>query len=148
MAKPGLFQDRFRQGSLEYNGAVGPVFRTLPSLFATLLFVASASCSGDDSETLPTPAATGTDAPISQPVTGPTATPAPPAEPELSAYPIPSGSRPHDVAPAADGGVWYTAQGSGELGWLDPDTGEVRQIPLGAGSAPHVSSWGRTVHPG
>jgi virginiamycin B lyase len=41
------------------------------------------------------------------------------------------------VAPAADGGVWYTAQGSGELGWLDPETGEVRGIPLGAGSAPH-----------
>ena len=25
----------------------------------------------------------------------------------------------------------------GELGWLDPATGETRQIPLGAGSAPH-----------
>ena len=31
-------------------------------------------------------------------------------------YPVPAGSRPHDVAPARDGGVWYTAQGSGELG--------------------------------
>ena len=39
-------------------------------------------------------------------------------------YPVPAGSRPHDVAPARDGGVWYTAQGSGELGWLDPKTGE------------------------
>ena len=38
-------------------------------------------------------------------------------------YPVPAGSRPHDVAPARDGGVWYTAQGSGELGWLDPKTG-------------------------
>ncbi len=45
--------------------------------------------------------------------------------------------RPHDSAPAADGGVWYTAQGSGHLGWLDPDSGEVRSIPLGPGSAPH-----------
>lgn len=52
-------------------------------------------------------------------------------------YSVPAGSRPHDVAPAADGGVWYTAQGSGELGWLDPETGEVREIPLGAGAAPH-----------
>lgn len=56
---------------------------------------------------------------------------------ELVAFPVPAGSRPHDVAPAADGGVWYTAQGSGELGWLDPDTGEIREIPLGARSRPH-----------
>ncbi len=52
-------------------------------------------------------------------------------------YPVPAGSRPHDVAPAPDGGVWYTAQGSGELGWLDPKTGTSRLTPLGAGSAPH-----------
>ncbi|MCI0677672.1 MAG: lyase, partial [Actinobacteria bacterium] len=44
---------------------------------------------------------------------------------------------PHDVAPALDGGVWYTAQGSGELGWLDPETGETVHIPLGPGSRPH-----------
>ena len=50
---------------------------------------------------------------------------------------MPAGSRPHDVAPARDGGVWYTAQGSGELGWLDPKTGRTRHTPLGAGSAPH-----------
>jgi virginiamycin B lyase len=36
-----------------------------------------------------------------------------------------------------DGGVWYTAQRAGALGWLNPDTGETRHIPLGAGSAPH-----------
>ena len=52
-------------------------------------------------------------------------------------YPVPAGSRPHDVAPARDGGVWYTAQGSGELGWLDPKTGRTRHIALGDGSAPH-----------
>jgi virginiamycin B lyase len=52
-------------------------------------------------------------------------------------YPVPAGSRPHDVAPARDGGVWYTAQGSGELGWLDPKTGRTRHTPLGSGSAPH-----------
>lgn len=60
-----------------------------------------------------------------------------PAVPLLRAFPVPSGSRPHDVAPALDGGVWYTAQGSGELGWLDPETGETRHTPLGAGSRPH-----------
>jgi virginiamycin B lyase len=50
---------------------------------------------------------------------------------------VPRGSRPHDVAPAVDGGVWYTAQGSGELGYLDPETGETRHIALGSGSRPH-----------
>jgi virginiamycin B lyase len=63
--------------------------------------------------------------------------PIPASDLEVIAYPVPPGSRPHDVAPAADGGVWYTAQGSGELGWLDPATGETRHIPLGAGSRPH-----------
>jgi virginiamycin B lyase len=52
-------------------------------------------------------------------------------------YPVPAGSRPHDVAPARDGGVWYTAQGSGELGWLDPKTGKTRHVALGKDSAPH-----------
>lgn len=56
---------------------------------------------------------------------------------EIVEYPLPAGSRPHDVAPAPDGTVWYTAQGSGELGNLDPATGETRHIPLGTGSAPH-----------
>jgi len=72
---------------------------------------------------------------------GRSASPTPPSTPsagaKLQAFPIPAGSRPHDVAPALDGGVWYTAQGSGELGWLDPDTGETRHTPLGAGSRPH-----------
>jgi virginiamycin B lyase len=52
-------------------------------------------------------------------------------------YPVPSGTRPHDVAPARDGGVWFTAQGSGQLGWLNPKTGRTRLARLGSGSAPH-----------
>jgi virginiamycin B lyase len=56
---------------------------------------------------------------------------------ELVEYPVTAGSHPHDVAPAADGGVWYTGQRNGTLGHLDPATGEVREIDLGAGSAPH-----------
>ncbi|HLO34321.1 MAG TPA: hypothetical protein VK249_34570 [Anaerolineales bacterium] len=55
----------------------------------------------------------------------------------IQEYLIPPGSHPHDVAPAPDGTVWYTAQASGELGRLDPITGKTHQIPLGAGSAPH-----------
>ena len=71
-----------------------------------------------------------------QPAT-PTAPLAPTVEPTLQEYPVPPGSRPHDVAPAPDGTVWYTAQRLGELGRLDPATGETHHIPLGAGSAPH-----------
>jgi virginiamycin B lyase len=56
---------------------------------------------------------------------------------EVVEYVVPAGSRPHDVAPAVDGGVWYTAQGAGALGWLDPVSGETRTILLGAGSRPH-----------
>jgi virginiamycin B lyase len=55
----------------------------------------------------------------------------------IQEFPVPSGSQPHDVAPAKNGSVWYTAQGSGELGLLDPATGKTRHISLGQGSAPH-----------
>ena len=50
---------------------------------------------------------------------------------------MPQGAHPHDVAPAPDGSVWYTAQAQGALGILDPKTGKTVQIPLGADSAPH-----------
>ena len=55
----------------------------------------------------------------------------------MEEFPVPAGSHPHDVAPALDGGVWYTAQFTGALGWLDPTTGDTREVPLGAGSSPH-----------
>jgi virginiamycin B lyase len=55
----------------------------------------------------------------------------------LREYAVPAGSHPHDVAPARDGGVWYTAQAAGALGWLDPHMGRTRHTPLGIGSAPH-----------
>lgn len=57
--------------------------------------------------------------------------------PVIEEFPVPSGTHPHDVAPAPDGVVWYTAQHTGGLGRFDPETGEDRLIPLGAGSAPH-----------
>ena len=111
----------------------------------------AAACSGDDTpaanvtatETVgPTATASpagSTPGPVSTPQPTPQATGSPEGVPlpRVQEYAVPAGSRPHDVAPAADGGVWYTAQGSGRLGWLDPTTGEVREIPLGAGSAPH-----------
>jgi virginiamycin B lyase len=56
---------------------------------------------------------------------------------QVSYYPVPRGAHPHDVAPAPDGAVWYTAQSQGALGILDPRTGRARQVKLGEGSAPH-----------
>jgi virginiamycin B lyase len=70
------------------------------------------------------------------------AAPAPAATPDLAAvklveFPVGRGQHPHDVAPAVDGGVWYTAQHTGELGHLDPKTGATRMVRLGSGSSPH-----------
>jgi len=54
-------------------------------------------------------------------------------------YAIPGGHRIHDVwaDPAPDGPVWFSAQGSGHLGILDPKSGKVEFVPLGPGSSPH-----------
>jgi len=115
-------------------------------LLAAPLLLVLAACSGDDE---PPPVATTADAvetPLANaPDEAPTAAPTdePEEEPRdatdfvMQSYPVPPGSHPHDVAPAADGGVWYTAQRTGKLGWLDPANGEVREIELGAGSSPH-----------
>jgi virginiamycin B lyase len=84
----------------------------------------------------PSIAAPSLTAPATSPsAISPRASPAP--APALQEYAVPPGSRPHDVAPAPDGTVWYTAQGSGELGRLDPATGATHHIALGEGSAPH-----------
>jgi virginiamycin B lyase len=57
--------------------------------------------------------------------------------PRMQEYDVPAGSHPHDVAVAPDGRVWYTAQSTGKLGRLDPETGRVEEVELGDGSAPH-----------
>ncbi|HEX5080014.1 MAG TPA: hypothetical protein VFV80_12760 [Geminicoccaceae bacterium] len=59
------------------------------------------------------------------------------ARDEVQVFNLPAGAGPHDVAPAPDGRVWYTAQRQGALGILDPASGAVVQVPLGDGSAPH-----------
>ncbi len=56
---------------------------------------------------------------------------------QVQVFDLPEGAHPHDVAPAPDGKVWYTAQGQGALGILDPSTGALEQVPLGDDSAPH-----------
>jgi virginiamycin B lyase len=58
-------------------------------------------------------------------------------KPQIQEYPVPGGTHPHDVAPAPDGTIWYTAQHTGKLGRLDPETGDIHEVPLGQGSAPH-----------
>ena len=57
--------------------------------------------------------------------------------PFIKEFTVPPGSHPHDVAPAKNGSVWYTAQRLGELGILDPISGKSHHIGLGQGSAPH-----------
>ena len=82
-------------------------------------------------------AAGGSVRPIARPsvtvATGSAATP----ELTLKEFPTPRGAGPHDVAPAPDGTVWWTAQRSGHLGRLDPATGAHKMIALGPGSSPH-----------
>jgi virginiamycin B lyase len=56
---------------------------------------------------------------------------------EASYYQLPSGAYPHDVAPAVDGGVWFTGQAQGFLGHFDPASGKLEKIALGRGAAPH-----------
>ncbi len=56
---------------------------------------------------------------------------------EVKYFEVQAGDHPHDVAPAPDGSVWYTGQGVGVLGRLDPKSGQVERIRLGEGSAPH-----------
>lgn len=55
----------------------------------------------------------------------------------IQEYLVPSGSHPHDVAPAPDGSVWYVAQNLGELGRLDSGTARIERIKLGERSRPH-----------
>jgi virginiamycin B lyase len=107
-------------------------------LTALLLIAAAlllAACSGDDGPetTDAPPVATEAGGPDEAPTVEATQR----AAASMQAYKVPAGSHPHDVAPAADGGVWYTAQASGELGWLDPKSGEVKETALGTGSSPH-----------
>ena len=114
------------------------------SIVRSALVVMLVGCAAQPTDPTPSSAlsASATSAPTSTAtfaLSGPSASPtgAPALSFEVSTYPVPAGSHPHDVAPAADGGVWYTAQATGRLGWLDPETGDVREIPLGPGSAPH-----------
>jgi virginiamycin B lyase len=57
----------------------------------------------------------------------------------LQSWPLATPSRTgiHDVAPTPNGGVWFSAQRSGHLGWFDPKSARVELVALGRGSSPH-----------
>src|SRR5438093_2829055 len=55
----------------------------------------------------------------------------------MQTFPVLAGAGAHDVYPAPDGTVWFTAQSAGKLGYLDPRTGKSDLIALGPGAAPH-----------
>ena len=63
----------------------------------------------------------------------------PQAKEKVQAWPLNAPGRTgiHDVAPASDRGVWFSAQASGHLGYFDPATGKTELIALGMGSSPH-----------
>jgi virginiamycin B lyase len=52
-------------------------------------------------------------------------------------FQLPKGDYPHDVAVAPSGEVWYSGQRPGIAGRLDPVSGSIERIALGATSAPH-----------
>jgi virginiamycin B lyase len=56
---------------------------------------------------------------------------------KVTYYPVKTGIGNRDVAPAADGTVWFANQFSGTVGRLDPKTGKYTLLPMGAGSSPH-----------
>ena len=66
------------------------------------------------------------------------------AQVSVQEYPLPKGLGVHDVwADAAPGGpVYFSAQGSGHLGILDPKSGKVDTVALGLGSSPHGVTMG------
>jgi len=97
---------------------------------------ASVSAVPSGPSSTPSESAGRTEPPSAEPSAGDSPAPLEPTF-DVVEYPVTAGSHPHDVAPAVDGGVWYTGQRNGTLGHLDPVSGAVREVRLGAGSAPH-----------
>jgi virginiamycin B lyase len=119
--------------------------RLIAALLIAVVAVACAAPADQAGRWTSFPTATlGTTTPAASAAGTPAGTPAATAAgtPDVAAvklveFPVGRGQHPHDVAPAADGGVWYTAQSTGELGYLDPKTGATKMVRLGSGSSPH-----------
>ena len=108
-------------------------------VLAALALLSAAACApaGSPSVGPSTTPVASSPVPSTTPDVPPASVPAEVPTLAIREFDVPAGSHPHDVAPAADGGVWYTGQHVGTLGHLDPGTGTIREIPLGGGSAPH-----------
>jgi virginiamycin B lyase len=107
--------------------------RFMTSVLVLLLLLVAAGCaerspSGTESPTGAAPAASPTETAAEEP---------PEARIQVTEFAVAKGSGPHDVAPAPDGRIWYTAQSFGDLGYLDLQSQRFEHIPLGPGSAPH-----------
>ncbi len=99
----------------------------LPLLCATLLFLAAVSCLGNDSGTLPTPAATGSEESTAQPDTQPTAPPSESSSPAVRAGQQLSGGK-------------CEGEGSVELGALPMDESDFSSlVPYGLMIDSHVT---------
>ena len=107
---------------------------------ALVAATAATGCGADSPQgapSSPAPTSTASSTTTSDPPRPPT-TPSPtPTAYELAAFAVTGGSRPHDVAPAVDGGIWFTGQRAGFLGHFNPATQSVSEVPLGRGSTPH-----------
>ncbi|MFP3902492.1 MAG: SMP-30/gluconolactonase/LRE family protein [Acidimicrobiia bacterium] len=99
--------------------------------------VLAVGCSSEDADDGADEAGSSDTGPSAGSTTEPESSDTSAPEATVEEYDVPAGSRPHDVAVADDGTVWYTAQGSGRLGRLDPESGRVEEIDLGDGSRPH-----------
>ncbi|MGH2573185.1 MAG: virginiamycin B lyase family protein [Actinomycetota bacterium] len=108
--------------------------RGLPALAVGLLIAAACTSSSPSAarQVTPDPTVIQPSEPAQE-----TTSPRPATEPSFREFSVPAGTRPHDVAPAQDGRVWYTAQRSGELGVLEVASGRTRHVPLAEGSSPH-----------
>jgi virginiamycin B lyase len=122
----------------------GPPTRRLRQLSTIALGLCLAGCGSDRPGSSPTgPTATGGPSTPGITASAPATSASPSGASEAPAvigfeeFAVPAGSHPHDVAPAPDGTVWYTAQATGELGRLDPTTGKTHHVDLGPGSSPH-----------
>jgi virginiamycin B lyase len=117
----------------------GPARRAAAVAIAAALLSGACSDSGDDDGDEAAAQASTTTTTTTSTTTPSTTSPVtvPLDQLRVEVFDVPRGSRPHDVAVADDGRVWYTAQGSGELGRLDPRTRAIEEVALGRGSAPH-----------
>jgi streptogramin lyase len=55
----------------------------------------------------------------------------------MQTFPVLAGAGAHDVYPAPDGAVWFTAQSAGKLGRLDPKTGMMAVFDAPRGTGPY-----------